>query len=92
MTVSYPGGGTQTFDYWHAAVSIRLKEVVGICDSIAFDNIPIEPEESIQHVVLDGDTVPQQSYSIYGMPVSKDMHGIRLVRDADGRYRKIMIK
>ena len=91
MTVSYPGGGTQTFDYWHAAVSIQLEEV-GICDSIAFENIPIVPEDGIQPVVLDGSAAPQQSYSIYGMPAGKGMHGIRLVRDADGKYRKIMGK
>ena len=92
MTVSYPGGRTETFSYGHAEVSIRLEEEVGICDSISFDNIPINPEDGIQQVVIDRSAAPQQSYNIYGMPASKEMHGIRLVRDADGRYRKIMSK
>ena len=92
MTVSYPGGRTETFNYKHAEVSIRLEEEVGICDSIAFENIPIVPEDGIQHVVIDGSAAPQQSYNIYGMPAGKGMHGIRLVRDADGKYRKIMGK
>ena len=92
MTVSYPGGRTETFSYKHAEVSIRLEEEVGICDSIAFENIPIDPEDGIQPVFIDRSAAPQQSYNIYGMPAGKGMHGIRLVRDADGKYRKIMGK
>ena len=90
MTVSYLNGSMKTFRYEQPSVSIHLAETVGACESVAFTTISIDPGEGIECVVNDETKTPVGFFTIYGMPCSNAGGDVRLVRDPDGTFRKII--
>jgi len=94
MTVTYLNGNTKTFRYEQPSVSMRLAPTVGTCESVVFTTISIDPGEGIECVANDENKTPALYYTIYGTPCSNAGGGgdIRLVRDPDGTFRKIIRK
>ena len=92
MTVTYLNGNTKTFRYEQPSVSMRLAQTVGTCESVVFTTISIDPGEGIECVANDENKTPASYYTIYGTPCSNAGEGIRLVRDPDGTFRKIIRK
>ena len=93
MTVTYLNGNTKTFRYEQPSVSMRLAQTVGTCESVVFTTISIDPGEGIECVANDENKTPALYYTIYGTPCSNAGVGnIRLVRDPDGTFRKIIRK
>lgn len=90
MTVTYLNGSMKTFRYEQPSVSIHLAETVGACESVAFTTISIDPGEGIECVVNDETKTPVGFFTIYGMPCSNAGGDVRLVRDPDGTFRKII--
>lgn len=90
MTVTYLNGSIKTFRYEQPSVSIHLAETVGACESVAFTTISIDPGEGIECVVNDETKTPVGFFTIYGMPCSNAGGDVRLVRDPDGTFRKII--
>ena len=70
-----------------------FREKQGVSESVVFTTISIDPGEGIECVANDENKTPALYYTIYGTPCSNAGVGnIRLVRDPDGTFRKIIRK
>ena len=90
MTVTYLNGSMKTFRYEQPSVCLNLAETVGACESVIITTIPIGPGEGIECVVNDEAKTPVGYFTIYGMPCNNAGGDVRLARDPDGTFRKII--
>ena len=91
MTVMYLNGNMKTIRYDQPSVSIHLAEIVGACESVVITTIPIDPGYGIERVVNAEAKTSEGYFTIYGMPCSNARgRDIRLAREPDGTFRKII--
>jgi hypothetical protein len=90
ITAMYLDGSMKTFRYDQPLVSIHLAEMVGACESVVITTIPIDSGFGIERVVNDEAKTPEEYFTIYGVSCSNAGGDIRLARDPDGTFRKII--